>query len=52
MVSTGALCYCVNNLFDVICCIIEDGKTMLIDVNDKTKDEILNHLLNVVGKTK
>ncbi|KYQ50612.1 putative 28S ribosomal protein S25, mitochondrial [Trachymyrmex zeteki] len=31
-------------------CYYEDGKTMLIDVDSKSKDEILDHLLKVVGK--
>ncbi|KAL0125105.1 hypothetical protein PUN28_004328 [Cardiocondyla obscurior] len=30
----------------------EDGKTMLIDVDSKNKDEILEHLIKVVGKPK
>lgn len=32
--------------------ISEDGKKMLIDVNDKTKEEIYDHLVQVVEKTK
>jgi len=30
----------------------EDGKTMLIDIDNKSKDEILKHLVKVVGKSK
>lgn len=30
----------------------DNGKTMLIDVDSKTKDEILEHLVKVVGKSK
>lgn len=30
----------------------EDGKTMLIDIDSKSKDEILEHLVKVVGKPK
>lgn len=30
----------------------EDGKTMLIDIDEKSKDEILDHLVRVVGKSK
>ncbi|KAL6255831.1 hypothetical protein P5V15_013074 [Pogonomyrmex californicus] len=33
-------------------CYYEDGKTMLIDVDSKSKDEILEHLIKVVGKPK
>ncbi|XP_011881565.1 PREDICTED: probable 28S ribosomal protein S25, mitochondrial [Vollenhovia emeryi] len=33
-------------------CYYEDGKTMLIDLDSKSKDEILEHLLRVVGKTR
>ncbi|KYN00265.1 PREDICTED: probable 28S ribosomal protein S25, mitochondrial [Cyphomyrmex costatus] len=31
-------------------CYYEDGKTMLIDADSKSKDEILDHLVRVVGK--
>lgn len=31
---------------------VEDGKTMLIDSEDKSRDEILEHLIKVVGKSK
>lgn len=30
----------------------ENGNTMLIDIDDKSKDEILEHLVKVVGKSK
>lgn len=30
----------------------ENGKTMLIDVDNKSREDILEHLLQVVGKTK
>lgn len=33
-------------------CYYDNGKTMLIDVDSKTKDEILEHLVKVVGKSK
>ncbi|XP_014472788.1 PREDICTED: probable 28S ribosomal protein S25, mitochondrial [Dinoponera quadriceps] len=33
-------------------CYYEDGKTMLIDIDTKTKDEILEHLVRVIGKSK
>ncbi|XP_012540769.1 probable 28S ribosomal protein S25, mitochondrial [Monomorium pharaonis] len=33
-------------------CYYENGKTMLIDLDSKTKDEILEHLVRVVGKSK
>lgn len=33
-------------------CYYEDGKTMLIDIDSKSKDEILEHLVKVVGKPK
>ncbi|XP_012272701.1 probable 28S ribosomal protein S25, mitochondrial [Orussus abietinus] len=33
-------------------CYFEDGKQMLIDADSKTKEELLQHLINVVGKTK
>lgn len=29
----------------------ENGKTMLIDVDSKSKDEILEHLVKIVGKS-
>ncbi|EFN86803.1 probable 28S ribosomal protein S25, mitochondrial [Harpegnathos saltator] len=32
-------------------CYYEDGKTMLIDIDSKTKEEILEHLIRVVGKS-
>lgn len=31
---------------------VENGKTMLIDVDSKSKDEILDHLIKVIGKSK
>ncbi|XP_014234678.1 probable 28S ribosomal protein S25, mitochondrial [Trichogramma pretiosum] len=34
-----------------ITCFYEDGKKMLIDLDGKNKDEILDHLLKVVGKS-
>ncbi|XP_072755257.1 small ribosomal subunit protein mS25 [Anoplolepis gracilipes] len=33
-------------------CYYEDGKTMLIDIDGKSRDEILQHLIRVVGKSK
>jgi len=33
-------------------CYYEDGKTMLIDIDSKSKDAILDHLIKVVGKSK
>ncbi|XP_071554779.1 small ribosomal subunit protein mS25 [Temnothorax nylanderi] len=33
-------------------CYYEDGKKMLIDVDSKSKDEILEHLIRVIGKSK
>ncbi|KAM0729676.1 Small ribosomal subunit protein mS25 [Formica fusca] len=33
-------------------CYYEDGKAMLIDIDSKSKDEILQHLIRVVGKPK
>ncbi|XP_077281381.1 mitochondrial ribosomal protein S25 [Temnothorax americanus] len=33
-------------------CYYEDGKKMLIDVDSKSKDEILEHLVRVIGKSK
>lgn len=38
--------YDVKNIF------AEDGKAMLIDIDSKSKDEILEHLVRVVGKSK
>ncbi|XP_001607001.1 probable 28S ribosomal protein S25, mitochondrial [Nasonia vitripennis] len=35
-----------------IWCFYESGKRMLIDVDMKSKDEILDHLLKVIGKSK
>ncbi|XP_076621213.1 mitochondrial ribosomal protein S25 [Colletes latitarsis] len=32
-------------------CYYDNGKTMLIDVDNKSKDDILQHLCQVVGKT-
>ncbi|XP_031844626.1 mitochondrial ribosomal protein S25 [Nomia melanderi] len=32
-------------------CYYDDGKTMLIDVDGKSKEDILYHLIKVVGKT-
>lgn len=32
-------------------CYYEDGKTMLIDIDNRTKEEILEHLLVVIGKS-
>lgn len=31
---------------------LENGKRMLIDIDSKSKDEILEHLIKVVGKSK
>lgn len=42
------LCIYVDRLHSYL---IDDGKEMLIDINDKTKDEIYDHLVTVVGKT-
>ncbi|XP_024873676.1 probable 28S ribosomal protein S25, mitochondrial [Temnothorax curvispinosus] len=33
-------------------CYYEDGKKMLIDVDSKSKDEILEHLIRIIGKSK
>ncbi|XP_011504369.1 PREDICTED: probable 28S ribosomal protein S25, mitochondrial [Ceratosolen solmsi marchali] len=35
-----------------ISCFYENGKKMLIDVDMKSKDEIMDHLLQVIGKSK
>ncbi|XP_076657512.1 mitochondrial ribosomal protein S25 [Halictus rubicundus] len=32
-------------------CYYNDGKTMLIDVDNKSKEDIMEHLIKVVGKT-
>jgi len=32
-------------------CYFDDGKQMIIDVDSKTNDEIISHLINVVGKS-
>ncbi|XP_078052665.1 mitochondrial ribosomal protein S25 [Augochlora pura] len=32
-------------------CYYNDGKTMLIDVDNKSKEDILEHVIKVVGKT-
>lgn len=32
-------------------CYYDDGKTMLIDIDSRSKDEILEHLTKVVGKS-
>ncbi|XP_020285646.1 probable 28S ribosomal protein S25, mitochondrial [Pseudomyrmex gracilis] len=32
-------------------CYYEDGRTMLIDADNKSKDEILEHLVKVIGKS-
>lgn len=36
----------------IIFIVAENGKRMLIDVDMKSKDEILEHLIKVVGKSK
>ncbi|XP_014210299.1 probable 28S ribosomal protein S25, mitochondrial [Copidosoma floridanum] len=33
-------------------CFYDNGKRMLVDVDSKNKDEILDHLIKVVGKSK
>ncbi|XP_019877486.2 probable 28S ribosomal protein S25, mitochondrial [Aethina tumida] len=33
-------------------CFYENGQQMLIDIDNRTKEEIHEHLINVVGKTK
>ncbi|XP_015591752.1 probable 28S ribosomal protein S25, mitochondrial [Cephus cinctus] len=33
-------------------CFYDNGKEMLIDIDSKTKEEILEHLIHVVGKSK
>ncbi|XP_076380118.1 mitochondrial ribosomal protein S25 [Megalopta genalis] len=32
-------------------CYYNDGKTMLIDIDNQSKDDILQHLIKVIGKT-
>ncbi|KZC13586.1 PREDICTED: probable 28S ribosomal protein S25, mitochondrial [Dufourea novaeangliae] len=32
-------------------CYYDDGKTMLIDIDNKSKEDILGHLMKVVGKS-
>ncbi|XP_038219472.1 probable 28S ribosomal protein S25, mitochondrial [Zerene cesonia] len=33
-------------------CYLEDGKQILVDIDNKSKEEILEHLLRTVGKSK
>lgn len=33
-------------------CYFEDGKEMLIDIDSRKQEEILEHLIQVVGKSK
>ncbi|XP_049880893.1 probable 28S ribosomal protein S25, mitochondrial [Pectinophora gossypiella] len=33
-------------------CYFEDGRQILVDIDNKSKEEILEHLLNTVGKSK
>lgn len=33
-------------------CYFDDGKQMLIDVDSRTREEIMEHLIKVVGKSK
>ncbi|XP_064556887.1 small ribosomal subunit protein mS25 [Drosophila montana] len=33
-------------------CFFEDGRDMIIDIDSKNRDEIIEHLINVVGKTR
>ncbi|KAF9407271.1 hypothetical protein HW555_012654 [Spodoptera exigua] len=33
-------------------CYFEDGRKILVDVDNKSKEEILEHLINTVGKSK
>lgn len=33
-------------------CYLEDGKQILVDIDNKSKEEILEHLLQTVGKSK
>ncbi|XP_014356605.2 probable 28S ribosomal protein S25, mitochondrial [Papilio machaon] len=33
-------------------CYFEDGRRILVDVDNKSKEDILDHLLNTVGKSK
>lgn len=33
-------------------CYFEDGRKILVDIDNKSKEEILEHLLNTVGKSK
>lgn len=40
------------NLISIRDYVLEDGKEILIDVYDKTKDEIYDHLVKVIGKSK
>lgn len=44
----------INHIFKVFitCNFTENGKRMLIDVDNRSKDDILEHLIRVVGKSK
>lgn len=33
-------------------CFFEDGRDMMIDIDSKSQEEIIEHLVNVVGKTR
>lgn len=39
-------------LYFFFCVFLDTGHQMLIDVHGKTKEEIMEHLIKVVGKTK